>query len=275
VALVRDFATTRDGIKLRYEIRGEGAPLALVMGFSGSMRGWNESFLELLEPRFKLILIDNRGTGESDKPEQPWTMDTMASDVAAVLDAAKLPRTHVFGVSMGGMIAQTYALTYPGRVRGLILGCTNCGRTASVAAKPDDLANLMPDPKLTPIEQGQRAMTVVLSRGFLGSNAGREFLMRMAAEYGSYPVTPLHTFAHQGAAIGGFDSHSRLGEIKMPTLIVHGDDDLIVPFGNAEVLQKQIAGAKLHKIKGAGHMFWVEAPEEVARGITAFLSALN
>ena len=87
--VTRDFATTRDGVKLRYEIRGAGEPLALVMGFSGSMRGWGDAFVSHVEKKFCCVLIDNRGTGESDKPDTEFTLRDMAADVAAVLDHAR------------------------------------------------------------------------------------------------------------------------------------------------------------------------------------------
>ena len=113
MAAVRDFAESKDGLKLRYEIRGEGEPVALIMGFSGSGRGWGEPFLKLMEARFKIFVIDNRGTGESDKPDTEFTLGDMAADIAAVLDHAKTPRAHIFGISMGGMIAQEFVLAYP------------------------------------------------------------------------------------------------------------------------------------------------------------------
>src|ERR1700758_4908612 len=98
----RDFAQTRDGLKLRYEIRGNGDPVALIMGFSGSGRAWGEAFLSGMEKRFKIFVIDNRGTGESDQPDVAWTLGDLAADIAAVLDHAKTPRAHIFGISMGG-----------------------------------------------------------------------------------------------------------------------------------------------------------------------------
>src|ERR1700693_6137450 len=113
MAATRDFAESKDGLKLRYEIRGHGDPVALIMGFSGSSRGWGEPFLKLMEARFKIFVIDNRGTGESDKPDAEFTLRDMAAYIAAVLDHAKTPRAHIFGISMAGMIAQEFVLAYP------------------------------------------------------------------------------------------------------------------------------------------------------------------
>jgi pimeloyl-ACP methyl ester carboxylesterase len=275
MAAVRDFAQTKDGLKLRYEIRGAGEPVALIMGFSGSGRGWGEPFLKLMAARFRIFVIDNRGTGESDKPDAEFTLGDMAADIAAVLDHARTPRAHIFGISMGGMIAQEFALAYPGRTRGLVLGCTNCGTSHSVAADPAAIANLLPAPGMDPVEQARRAFSVACGKAFLESAAGQATLEREIAEMGNYPVTPMHTFMRQGQAIGGFESFARLGQIKAPTLIIHGDDDSIVPYPNAEVLHGAIAGSKVHTLKAAGHMFFWEAPEESVRVAADFLSAVK
>jgi len=275
MAAVRDFAQTKDGLKLRYEIRGAGEPVALIMGFSGSGRGWGEPFLKLMEARFRIFVIDNRGTGESDKPDAEFTLGDMAADIAAVLDHARTPRAHIFGISMGGMIAQEFALACPGRTRGLVLGCTNCGTSHSVAADPAAIANLLPVPGMDPVEQARRAFSVACGKAFLESAAGQATLEREIAEMGNYPVTPMHTFMRQGQAIGGFESFARLGQIKAPTLIIHGDDDSIVPYPNAEVLHGAIAGSKVHTLKAAGHMFFWEAPEESVRVAADFLSAVK
>jgi len=275
VAAVRDFAQTKDGLKLRYEIRGAGDPVALIMGFSGSGRGWGEPFLKLMEARFKIFVIDNRGTGESDKPDAEFALGNLAADIAAVLDHAKTPRAHIFGISMGGMIAQEFVLAYPERTRGLVLGCTNCGASHSVPADPAAIANLIPAPGMDPIEQARRAFSVACGKAFLNSEAGQAILTQAIAEMGNYPATPMHTFMRQGQAIGGFDSSARLGQIKSPTLIIHGDDDSIVPYPNADVLQGAIAGSKRHTLKAAGHMFFWEVPDETARVAGDFLAAVK
>jgi 3-oxoadipate enol-lactonase len=275
VAAVRDFAHTKDGLKLRYEIRGHGEPVALIMGFSGSGRGWGEAFLKLMEERFRIFVIDNRGTGESDKPDAEFTLGELAADIVAVLDHAKTPRAHIFGISMGGMIAQEFALAYPARTRGLVLGCTNCGASHSVPADPAAIANLIPAPGMDPIEQARRAFSVACGKAFLNSERGQTILTQAMAEMGNYPVTPMHTFMRQGQAIGGFDSFARLGQIKSPTLIIHGDDDSIVPYANADVLQGAIAGSKKHTLKAAGHMFFWEVPEETVRVAGDFLAAVK
>jgi 3-oxoadipate enol-lactonase len=275
VASVRDFAQSKTGVKLRYEIRGAGEPVALIMGFSGSGRGWGEAFLKLMEARFKIFVIDNRGTGESDKAATEFTLGDLAADVAAVLDHAKTPRAHIFGISMGGMIAQEFVLAYPERTRGLVLGCTNCGASHSIAADPAAIANLIPAPGIDPVEAARRAFSVACGKAFLNSQAGQAILNQAIAEMGNYPMTPMETIMRQAQAISGFDSFAQLGQIKSPTLIIHGDDDSIVPYPNAEVIRGAIAGSKMHTLKAAGHMFFWEVPEETARVAGDFLAAVK
>lgn len=176
---------------------------------------------------------------------------------------------------MGGMIAQEYALAYPSRVQGLVLGCTNCGMAHSIAGDPTVIGKLMPQPGMSPAEAAKAAFSVACGKAFWESAAGQNFIDEQMAEAASYPITPQHTFMRQFGAISGFDSYARLGEIKAPTLIVHGDDDAIVPFANADVLDQAIAGSRKHVLKGVGHMFFWEAPQETAKVATEFFNGLR
>jgi 3-oxoadipate enol-lactonase len=261
----------RNGVKLRYEIRGQGEPLALIMGFSGSGRTWGEPFLREMERKFSMIVIDNRGTGESDKPDAPITLAELATDAAAVLDHAGIRRSHVMGISMGGMIAQEYALNFGERVRGLVLGCTTCGMRKSVMGAPELINELMPQPGLSPREQARRGLSACSSEGFAKSEAGRAFVEARLDDMEGYPPTPPHTFQRQMEAIMAFDTFDRLGQIKAPTLVITGTGDPLVPAQNSEILRAGIPGAKLYQIPGAGHLFFWEAPEESAEAVTSFL----
>ena len=117
-------------VDLEYYMEGDGPPLLLIRGFAANCSNWSEPFLHPLHERFTCIRFSNRGTGLSDKPAEPTTIRKMAVDAVALLDALGIERAHVFGVSMGGMIAQEIVLNYPQRVNGLVLGCTTPGGTA-------------------------------------------------------------------------------------------------------------------------------------------------
>lgn len=269
------FAQSKDAVRIHYEIRGQGEPLALIFGYAGSSRGWGEPFRNLLEARFKTIMIDNRGTGESDKPEKPFSVADMAADVASVLDHAKIDRAHVMGISMGGMIAQEFALHHPARLRGLVLGCTLCGLAHGVAGEPEVLAALQVNPNQPLAPQVERLLAACCAKPFLASPRGQAVVKERVAEVMNYPMTPLHTYQLHWAAIGGFDTFDRLPQIKAPTLIITGTSDLLVPDANSDIIKERIPGARLHKIPGAGHVFFWEAPEDSAAAVTKFLSAMN
>lgn len=270
-----DYAKTKDGIKIRYEIRGQGDPLALIMGFSANGRLWGEPFLSGIEKRFQTVVIDNRGTGESDKPDQPLTLLDIADDVAAVLDHAKIARAHIYGISMGGMVAQEFALNHPARVRGLVLGCTTCGMKHGTPPNPDEVAKLMPRPGLSAEEQARLAFSAACGRAFLNSKHGQEVISQAIKEQSQYPITPQHTYIRQMEAVQGFDTFDKLGQIKASTMVIHGYDDTLVPYTNAEILHKAIPGSKLHILKGIGHIFPWEAPEESVRIPGDFLASIT
>jgi len=269
------FARSKDGTRIHYEIRGEGEPLALIFGYGGSSRAWGEPFLKLLEARFRTLVIDNRGTGESDKPEQPFSLADMAADAASVFDHAGIDRAHVMGISMGGMIAQEFALNHPARLRGLVLGCTLCGFTHAVAGDPEALAALQVNPGEPLAPQVERLLAACCAKSFVASARGQAVLKERLAEVMNYPMTPLHTYRLQWGAIGGFDTFDRLPQIKAPTLIVTGTSDLLVPDANSDIIKERIPGAHVYKMPGVGHLFFWEAPEEAAAAVTKFLSTVN
>jgi 3-oxoadipate enol-lactonase len=269
------FAKSSDGTRIHYEIRGSGQPLALIFGYSGSSRAWGEPFIRLLTSNFKTILIDNRGTGHSDKPEKVYSLADMAADAASVLDDAKIDRAHVMGISMGGMIAQEFALNHPTRLRGLVLGCTICGLAHSVPGDPQALAALQINPEQPLPEQIDRLFAACCSRPFLESAKGKAVLKERVAEVMNYPMTPAHTYQLHWGAIAGFDVFDRLPNVTAPTLVITGTADALVPDANSDIIKERIPGASIKKISGAGHVFFWEDPEGTAAEVNRFLSSVR
>ena len=113
-------------INMYYEVRGQGKPLVLIMGLGLSCASWYP-VIPGLSQKYQVVIFDNRGAGKSDKPDIPYTMEMMTDDLAGLLNEIGISASHIFGVSMGGMVAQHFFLKYPKRVTGLILGCTGCG----------------------------------------------------------------------------------------------------------------------------------------------------
>ena len=256
-------------ISLEYYTEGSGPPLLLVMGFAGSAHSWGQPFIDELTKRFTVTRFSNRGTGESDRPQDQTTIRMMADDAVALLDTLGISKTHVCGISMGGYIAQEIAINYPDRVNGLVLGCTGVGGTKAVPADAATMQAMTFDANLTPPEMIRRSWYALVSDSFTENNNG--FLEGMLESFLRWP-TPLDTIMKQVMAIGGSSTVDRAKTIAAPTLVIHGDVDRLVPPPNGDNLHAEIAGSELRRIPGVGHMFFWEKPDESAGIVTEFLA---
>jgi 3-oxoadipate enol-lactonase len=259
-----------DDINIYYEIHGEGEPLVLIYGYSGHSRLWYRQ-IPVLSKKYRVIAFDNRGAGRSDKPNIPYTMSTMAKDIAGLLDVIGIDAAHIFGISMGGMIAQHFALDYPQKVISLILGCTFCGGVHSIQSEPESTAALFDFErlsKMTPEEVTRQAMPFLYSREFIEKNP--DIIEERVAKQLEYP-TPGHGAMRQAGAIMGHDTYDLLPKIKLPTLVITGDNDRLIPVENSRILASRIPEAEMVILKGAGHEFFIEDAEEVNKTILDFL----
>jgi len=173
------------------------------------------------------------------------------------------------GVSMGGMVAQELALNHPQRVQGLVLGCTACGGSRSVGAAQEVVALLTPQLGLSREEQLRRAWPALATPEFIESQ--RE-VMEDRLRASLINATPIETSLRQMAAVQAFDSFDRLPQIEAPSLVLHGDRDVLVPVANAQILTDRIRGAELCIVPSAGHLFTWEFPEESAEAVVEFLT---
>jgi len=261
-------AVWANGINIYYVEEGQGPPLLMIMGFGGQHHSWGDETVQLLSRHFRTVRFDNRGTGNTDKPQVDYTIAMMADDAAGLLDALGIERAHVYGVSMGGMIAQELALRHPQKVAGLVLGCTTPGWAKGVSPSAEVIQLMMPEPGLSREEQIRKSWPAICSPRFL--EEGREFLEEMLRRSLENP-TPIDTLNRQAAAIQNFDTYDRLPQIRAPTLIVHGDQDVLIPVQNAYILHERIPGSRLHIIEGAGHVYFWERPREAAQAVIDFL----
>jgi pimeloyl-ACP methyl ester carboxylesterase len=262
---------TIDGVKIHYEETGEGDPLLLIMGFGMPGDAWLGS-LPFLHG-FRAIYYDNRGTGRSDKPAGPHTIVQMADDAAGLLDHLGIARAHVYGVSMGGMIAQELVLRHPARVRSLVLGCTLCGGEHATMPEPAILEALVD--AVASMSRGDpagwvdRQLPLLFTPEWVAANPAIRDVFLMLAPM--LPPTPPETAHQTMAGISGWTSHDRLPGIAAPTLVVHGDRDVLIPVENAHVLAQRIPGARLHIVPGAGHGYPAQDPVGVHQLVTDFL----
>ena len=264
--------TARIGdITIHYETRGQGEPLLLIMGYRGSGCMWGEEFITLLSHSFQVIYFDNRGTGLSDKPDMLYTIPVMADDAAGLLRHLAIRQAHVFGVSMGGMIAQELALRHPQMVRRLVLGCTSCGGPQAFLASLEVLEKLIHPPDMPREEAVRRQWTVMFSPEFL--EIQEDFVEILTQRALCHPAPP-HTSLRHLMAMQRFNTYGRLGMITASTLVITGADDLLVPPANSLLLAARIRGASLEIMKNTGHGFFWEASREVTALLRQFCHAL-
>jgi pimeloyl-ACP methyl ester carboxylesterase len=254
-------------IELDYERSGSGPPLLAIMGMSGTSLHWSETFLEQLRPHFDVITYDHRGVGLSTRLSGSLSIRQMADDAAALLDALELDSVHVLGVSMGGMIAQELALAHPERVRTLVLGCTYCGGEGSVLANPDDMQELTAAMMSGDRERALRAgFSINISPAAAKADPALWPLLLDIAERRSVAVPVVMA---QLQACMAHDTNARLGSLSMPTLVIHGSADMLVPPANGELIAARVPGSRLEMLDGVGHMFWWEQPARAAELITS------
>jgi pimeloyl-ACP methyl ester carboxylesterase len=249
------------GTELYYERAGAGEPLLLIQGMSATHMAWGQHFRDALEASFETIVFDNRGMGRSGEAKLPFEIKDLAADTAGLLDALEVESAHVVGISMGGMIAQELALTHPERIRTLTIGASYCGGPEGTLMAPEDLQMLGAAYASGEREQVLRAMWEInLSPGFRTDDA------RFAAftEMGSALPAPQPVVLQQMRACGAHDTHERLGQIALPTLVIHGDADRLLGYANGREISALIPGARLETLEGVGHMFWWEQPERSA-----------
>jgi 3-oxoadipate enol-lactonase len=257
-------------INLNYEIFGDGPPLLLIMGFGMPGAAWMPMLPFLTG--FKCYYFDNRGTGYSDKPEGIYTIPDMADDAANLMSAIGLERASVYGISMGGMIAQELALRHPERVTKLVLGCTMPGGPSAIPAA-DEVVQTLRDGSRMMADNPDAALDLIIPLLFPPdfTAAHPEIKQFMLAGIQMAPPTPSTTADRALAGIMQFDAFDRLPAIKCPVLIVHGEQDILVPPRNAALIKEKIPQAELYMIPGAGHNFAAADPFGVCRYITDWL----
>jgi 3-oxoadipate enol-lactonase len=255
----------RSGCRLHYELSGDAALPVLVMirGLARSKRYWGP-LLPLLAPYVRLLLIDNRGVGRSGATRGPYSTRMLADDAAAVMDAAAIGRAHVFGMSLGGMIAQELALAHAERVDRLVLGCTTPGGPRAARTSLRVMSSML----AARLGRHDRLFALLASDA---SMAARPEIRAWWLELERTEPVPMRGLFGQIVAALRHDAFDRLEGIRQRTLVVTGDADELMSPENSRLLSAAIPNATLALIDGARHDFTTDRPKESARAILSFL----
>jgi pimeloyl-ACP methyl ester carboxylesterase len=257
---------TNGTVKLHWQSVGEGPAVLLIAGQGMTAEGWWAT-TPVLARSFRVIAFDNRDSGRSSRLPLPYSAAQMADDAVAVLDAAGERRAHVYGISLGSLVAQEVALRHPDRVQALVLGASSAGGFAAYKPQPTSLAQtfLIRAGAMGPEEAAWAAVPYTY-----GEKTRRLHPERVAADIAQRVSSPPEALAylHHAAAVATHDAYERLNKLSAPTLVVHGEQDVFVPPANALVLAERVPGAQLRLWPDAGHMYTIDEPpadREIAR----------
>jgi 3-oxoadipate enol-lactonase len=253
------YGTDHDGVRIHVDDAGTGTPLVLLAGQANSHHWWDPVRGDFAG--FRTLAVDTLGTEESAAAAgAEYSTRRFARDVVAVLDELGIERAHVYGTSMGGKVAQWVAIDHPGRVAGLVLGCTTAGGPHSAVAGPDVVG-----PIAGQDEQARRALAeLMFTPAWLASHPGPYTVL------GDPTMTSAARRGHRRAS-SEHDAWYEVARITAPTLVLHGTDDLFCPTVNGVRLAERIPGAILRLLQGARHAYFEECRAEASHAVVEFL----
>ncbi len=255
-------------IDIYYEVHGDGPQtLVMIRGLGSNLTAWYEQTPEFAR-HFRTVVFDNRGAGRTDKPDAPYSLRQMAADTAGLMDALGIRRAALLGISMGGMIAQEFALSHQDRLACLILGCTHFGGRAVAQAAPEIIAAVVAGESASPDQQILQLQAIFADDTIRNR---RDVVAKHQEIRNLHPIPPF-AFMRQIQAINQFDVSGRLGSIRVPTLVLTGRDDRLVPAANSRMIAERIPGAALKELPG-GHLFFTEHPELFNPAVIDFVGA--
>lgn len=254
-------------LNIYYETAGAGFPLVMVMGLGGNKDWWGPPLIAAVSKKYKTIIFDNRGTGRTDMTEANFTIKTMADDTVGLMDALKIPKAHLLGISLGGMVAQELVLNHPERVEKLVLCSTMCGPSHSVM-NPEVVTQLQSGGRATPAEFAKAAMALLFPPEFAKANPKT---IEEATRLMLIAPTRTDMYLRQLGATISFDTYDRLPTIKRPTLVMHGKKDILIPYQNGKIIADRIAGAKLVHFEKTAHALFSVETDAVLKTLFQFL----
>jgi len=265
------YARSTDGIRLHYEVlgRSNATPVLLIQGLGADKHGWDMQRLPLAL-QYRVIALDNRGAGRSDKPFGHYSLEQMAADAIAVLDQVGVEKAHIVGASMGGAITQIIGLRYPERVMSLTLACTACRNHPWRRELLNSWAT-------SAGERGMGAMAREAARWVIGPRSFRRLLPAFGWLGPLAMGRTTHAFVSQVKAILDVDDSisDQLAYVTAPTLVLVGNQDILTPRGDSEEIAERMPNAELVVISGAAHGFMVEHATTFNRVLLEFLGRVT
>ena len=262
--------TTANGIEIYYETHGKGQPLILISGIGYTNWQWYR-MVPFLAGQFQVITFDNRGVGQTDKPTGPYSAQMLAADTAGLLDALGLEKAITLGHSMGGFIAQAIALDFPHKVDKLILCSTNFGGSHHVPVTPEAM-KVLTDVSSDPMTRFKNGLIVSTTPGWAEKNP--DTIQDWIAWRAANPIEPASYSAQLAIGLGLLPDaaafEGKLHRIAVPTLIVFGEHDKVVPPANAALLAEKIGNSRVVILSNAGHFFPIEVPEAASQAVIEF-----
>jgi pimeloyl-ACP methyl ester carboxylesterase len=254
-------------VRLAYDIAGAGPLIVFLHGVGGNRSNWNGELDGRLAREFCCVAWDARGYGASDDPDRPLVFEHFGDDLAALLDHLGAERAHLVGLSMGGHIAQSFCLSRPGRVATLTLASSSAGASLLTSVEREEFLAI----RLRPLENGKTMRDIApgLVDVLAGSRAGPEVRERLRASMEALRPEPYKAALR---ALVTTDFRSQLDRITVPTLVVVGSDDRVLPEELSRYLAAHIRGSRFERFIGAGHLCNIEAPEEFAAALADFLA---
>ena len=257
--------------ELFYEIHGDGPPLVLVMGIGYDSSLWTLQQVPALSTRFRVVILDNRDAGRSSRARHPYTIANMADDVAGLLDALDIQRTHLLGLSMGAMIGMEFALRHADRLDRLVLAGPAAAPQRS-AVDPIAVWNWVKANDPSGEVFGGQQLTWLFSATFLRNHPAVQETVALLADNPN-PVDPA-AYDRQSQAYLHFDALDRLDRITAPTLVIAGEQDLLTPPWVAREVANGIPGARMEIVTGDGssHVMPLERPDDFNQLVMNFLA---
>ena len=262
-----------NGISIYYQVHGSGEPLVLIQGFSGDHTGW---FFQTpaFKKHFQLVVFDNRGIGRTDRSPAPYTIRTMADDTVGLMDFLGIDKARILGMSLGGMVAQEVAIDYPDRVKRLALICTMAGQEEVSRVSPKLLEAFGIRDGATQPDLGSvdflKTATTMTALAF-NKRLYRMILVPLTQRY--VKRVGIAGYLGQTEAVSGHSTRDRLHLIRVPTLVMTGTEDRIISPSSSDEIARLIPHAKLVKVEGGSHAFFIEMRGRFNREVLDFLRA--